>query len=326
LLLVVACNVYDDSLLKPASDTPGAGNGSVGGSRTTGGTSASGGANPNTGGAGGTTTGGSAGSTAPNGGASGAGSGGDATTGGTGGIIGSGGSGGVTPAGGTSAGVGGSGGSAGTGGVIIPTGSELIDDMEDGNREIKRTSGRRGAYYLYHDGATGTQTPDPSKVPFMAEVVRDTSAWSLHTTATGYAAATIGFDLNNDGAKRLPYNASAYLGVSFYARIEGTSLKSMRVQFLDKTTDRSGGVCNPAETAPNEEQCLAHFGYDVDGLSTNWQLVTILFSQLQQPSWGKQAPQLDAANLYSIEFTWTDLTAAKTGMNLWIDDISFLKP
>jgi hypothetical protein len=67
--------------------------------------------------------------------------------------------------------------------------------------------------------------------------------------------------------------------------------------------------------------CYDHFGVDLQPLTTTWSERTVTFAQLNQVGWGEnKVTDLDAANVFAIQFNW--LSAA---MDLWIDDISFVK-
>ena len=74
----------------------------------------------------------------------------------------------------------------------------------------------------------------------------------MHTTGSGYSFGGVGFDLNNSTAveespQSQSYNASAFTGMSFWAKGNG----NLRVEFSQKgfvPTDR-GGSCPTTSAA-----------------------------------------------------------------------------
>lgn len=317
------CNVYDASLLEASSL-------GVGGSSTAGSTGGSSG-NLGQGGsvvnhAGETSTGGAGaqgGSTssgaAPGDAGSGPDEGGSDTggTGGTGGTSAAGGAGaggtgtgagGTVNAGGTSTTVGGGGG----GTTTNPTLS-MIDDMEDGNQYILNLDGRTG-YWSTTTSGTGTITPSPTVTMSAISPARGSSTKGLHVTTTGFKTAQIDVDLNRKTARNT-YDASAYNAVQFYAKVASGSLTSAHFAMPDMHTDPDGKLC----TATGQ-QCYDHWATDVS-FNTEWALYTVKFADLNQFGWGANGQDtLDAAHVYEIQLSW-----ATSAMDLWIDDIAFVK-
>ena len=114
----------------------------------------------------------------------------------------------------------------------------LIDDLEDGDDKIREADGRRGTWYLRNDETiggtqndTGEFSPDSSGA--------NGSDYSARTWGDGFNTwgASLGVQLNaptDDQA--CPYDASAYLGIQFYARGSGL----LRVSVDTSSTLRAG--------------------------------------------------------------------------------------
>lgn len=192
-----------------------------------------------------------------------------------------------------------------------PPCTALIDDLEDGDGWIIRCLTRGGPWYTYNDGtAGGTQTPLPGR-PFLPDTPGYMSKYAAHTKGSGFTSrgAGMGFDLNNPAGKRATYDASAYKGLTFWARSTSSPLH-MYVNFPDRDTDPAGGVCTT---------CNDSFGKGID-ITTTWAQYTVLFSTLSTDGIGMPAPKaFDPAHVYSIEFH----TPFSTVFDFWVDDIAF---
>lgn len=330
LCSVGACSVYDSSLLEHDSLTAagssqggasnGAGDANLAGGTFAGtsssngghaGNSASGGGSDDHGGNGGANSAGSsaAGSSAAGSNAAGGGASAGTNAGGASGLAGAGGS-------GTVAGSGGSGtvGGNAAGGALNASLS-IIDDMENPDQYIPNTDGRQGFWSLSNDGSAGTQTPS---IMTMSTIPggRGTSTYALHTTSMGFTktGALVDVDLNRK-TTRSTYDASAYEAVHFYAKVAAGSLALVHFAMPDMYTDPAGDLCSNAP-----QQCYDHWAVD-RSFTTDWAEYTIAFSDLNQFGWGdNDATALDAAHVYGIQFSW-----GTQAMDLWIDDIAFVK-
>ena len=142
------------------------------------------------------------------------------------------------------------------------------------------------------------------------------STWGLY----------MGFTLNKtlQGARNT-YDASAYVGISFWAKLgpndKCTSPATCRLVHLaisTRDTDQQGGICTTV--------CSDHFGY-WQGLTTTWQKYTILFRQLAQDGWGvpgaAQGLKFDAAHTYEVQF---QVKPAGTPFDFWISDVALVLP
>ncbi len=207
---------------------------------------------------------------------------------------------------------GGSGGNGGSGGGS--SSGTVLDDMEDGDSSIPEEGGRVGAWYVYND-ATGSQDPPESADFAMSQLSepRGDSTFAAHSSGDGFTewGAGFGFDLNNDGTTRGTYDASAYSGVSFWARSGAGSL-AIRVGLSDAQTSAEGGQCDPN----TEDSCDDAFGANLQ-LTSEWQQFTLSFAELQQDGWGMQFPGIQRDQLYSMQFE----VGTNVAFDVWVDDI-----
>ena len=321
-LLFVGCNVYDSSLLD--SSALASGGTDSGGPPVVGGADSNAGTGNNPAGGSGTSAGGI--------GLAGADNAGDSSGGTSGSSAGNAGS--VSTAGSTevSGGSGGTGGGAAGGATAGATSTNLslIDDMETPDANIPSIDGRQGFWSVANDGTVGgKQTPSPVVTMSMIPGGRGTSLSAFHTTASGYTktGALFGVDLNRKGSSRQTYDASPYVAVHFWIRVEPASPTAVHLAILDKHTDPGGMLCCPSMTdcsnggAIANGLCYDHFGVDLQPITTQWTERTVTFAELSQVGWGEnKVSALDAAHVFAIQFNW-----GSASMDLWIDDISFVK-
>ena len=318
-LLSVGCSVYDSSLLQ--QDSLAAGGSDAGG---TSGENSVAGSSSNVAG-----TGTSAGTTSVDEGGSNAGGAGNGFGGST--------SGGTTTSGTSGTGTGGNNGSSGTAGGVAVGGTggtggsvevggsaaggdlnasiSMIDDMEMPDQYIPAMDGRQGFWSLANDGTAGTQTP---AIMTMSAIPggRGASMYALHTTSSGFTktGAQVGVDLNRK-TTRSTYDASPYKAVHFWAKVAAGSLTAVHIALPDLHTDPGGALCTKSP-----QQCYDHWAADRT-LTTAWAEYTVAYTDLNQYGWGaNDVTELDAQHVYGIQFSW-----GTPAMDLWIDDIAFVK-
>lgn len=193
----------------------------------------------------------------------------------------------------------------------------MIDTMEDGDGSILPNAGLQGAWYTYNDKTAGaTQTP-PEMTPFVMSALnppRNGSAFAANTNGSGFTTwgAGFGFDLNNNGTSKGPYDASAFTGITFWAKIGAGAVGAIRVNIGDKNTTPEANICAVGK-------CSDDFGKDIT-LTEQWQQFTIPFADMKQVGWSTVIlPAIDKASLYTVHFQ----TGAKATFDTWIDDIAF---
>lgn len=202
-----------------------------------------------------------------------------------------------------------------TGSVATTTGGSnvdpaLIDDLEDRNSQLKMPT-----YDGYWYTAADTMDGDGMVVPAPGDEIegvteldepRDGSAYAMHFSGDwdGGWGAAIGFSFaSTDEA----IDASSYTGISFWVRTDeaGTEVK---LQFL------LTGVTDGADY----EYLLS----DLETLDANWQQMSVHFDDAAQPSWTEDPMSFDPRTLYKIQFQFAE---GQGPFDLWIDDIWFLK-
>jgi expansin (peptidoglycan-binding protein) len=197
-----------------------------------------------------------------------------------------------------------------------PPALDIIDDFEDGDNVVSELEGRAGHWGAYNDG-TGTQTPAAGAALSPEEGGANGSALALHTSGSGFTdwGAGLQVDLNNTGsgaASRQPFDASAYTGVTFYARGSG----ELRVEFVTRETSESsqGGTC--------VEGCYDAHGSAVLALTAEWKAFTLHFEDLAQEGWGT-AVDFSAASLLGLNFKALKGATADATFDLWLDELRF---
>lgn len=242
--------------------------------------------------------------------AGGRGSGGDET----------GGEGGEGPTGGK--GSGGSSGSGGSGGTNPGTTYELIDDMEDGNATVLSSHGRTGRWNVYNDGTAGTQEPAENfsdMEDVSSDPPHDESLYAAYTAGNGFTdwGAVLNVTMKSGGAY-VAYDASAYSGLGFYAKVgTGITPRSVKIRLVTAdTANPDGGVCKEPPVGPGEIACYDHFALDVV-LTASWKYYEISFDDFARGD-SSTPLALDLSKLFSIEFL-----SEQDTFELWIDDLAF---
>ena len=190
----------------------------------------------------------------------------------------------------------------------------VIDDFEDGNftPPALGTPPRAGNWYPFSDGS-GTINYD------IATINRGASLKSIHFTGkdfTGWGSG-IGVDLAHGSGDKLTWDASAYTGITFWARanVAGTNTLQMTIAFPDIDTD--GLVKNR-----NCTTCDHHY-LNTQTLTSGWQRFNIAFADLQTPESGTvPAPTMfKPGALASVQFRFN----GGTTYDVYIDDLAFVK-
>jgi hypothetical protein len=248
---------------------------------------------------------------------------------GSGGISGAGnGSGSGTGAVGGSGALGGAGGTSGMGAGAggAPT-LELIDDMEDGNAFVRSTDGRDGHWDVGHDDTlTASQIPMSGKFTMkaLANEPHASDQFCAYTKGSGFANwgafMTVSMRTWPDYMKTPTYDASAYAGISFYAKVAATSDTLVRVRFISADTDPRGSRCSTSGST--DAACYDHFLTDVT-LGKEWQRYDLRFADFKQTGVGKQFPSIDLAHMYALEFFFPS-RGDGNNFELWLDDLNFI--
>jgi hypothetical protein len=147
----------------------------------------------------------------------------------------------------------------------------------------------------------------------------------MPATDTVPTYAGMGFDFNNHFAKSCAYNASAYKGISFWAK--GTVPFHAAVAIPGTTPKTSdSGTCDPAGLKPCSDNYSMLITPVPDG--TTWSQFTIKFADattFAQAGWGAPAT-FDAAHILNLQFQVNGETTATAAVpyDFAVDDIAFV--
>ena len=273
----------------------------TGGTRSAGGTTATGGTNSATGGS--SNTGGATST------------GGSAAAGGT--TV----AGGATNTGGTSLGIGGS--SPSTGGTpatqqpaTCPSPAwkggtnPIIDDFEDGDGGIVPVDNRIGWWFAASDGTAGTMTPAPNTTFNPSTPGRPNNGYALHVAGSGFTSwgSLVGTSLVVAKSSQCPFDASAFKGITFWAK--GTGTLRAQVTISATETVANGGTCTA--------KCDDVHGAPVR-LGAGWQQYSYRWIDLTQQGWGT-AVAFDPKTILAFQLN----SPQNTQFDYWIDDVAFL--
>jgi hypothetical protein len=206
-----------------------------------------------------------------------------------------------------------------------PVNTELIDDLETNSGHIIVAHGRTGSWFTYNDGTDGgTQLPPSPFLPSNGAPQLPGSNFAARTDGSGFASFVgMGFTLNDppsgpDAGVRSPYNASAYVGVAFYARVAAGTATHIRVNVPDINTDAQGHVCTI---------CADYFGAEV-AVTTTWTQYFAYFSDMHSLNFGSPQPaSLDLQAVYGLNFQFSNASnPAPLTFDLWVDNVSFITP
>ena len=208
---------------------------------------------------------------------------------------------------------------------------ELIDDMEHhgASLPVPPRNGRTGKWAVYNDGTpTAMQVPDPHGDFAMFPTIppRGSSHLAARTFGEGFkdpgrpsmgwaqmVVELVAAQASDGGAPT--YDASAYRGVRFWARIkDDTKNPVLRFSVNDLAHDPRGGLCSP------DSLCYNNYFTTVP-LTTDWARYKILFRDLAQGEWPSQTfPSIDIEHVIAIVFGFTGPDA----FDIWIDDLEFI--
>ncbi len=192
----------------------------------------------------------------------------------------------------------------------------VIEDGEDNDHRLVEQQGRGGYVYTFLDEVGSSVEPIAGRLGGMFSQAVGGANGSLYAArfqgkTSGGAVVFAGYGLNFLNPKSA-YDASAYEGITFFARRGPDSGDSLRVKIPDVATDADGGQCT---------ECFNDFGKAIE-LGESWQQYVIPFDEMKQmPGWGMPRPgSLDRSAIYGVQFQFD---TAQTEFDIWIDDVSF---
>ncbi|HYP75191.1 MAG TPA: hypothetical protein VER12_04535 [Polyangiaceae bacterium] len=186
--------------------------------------------------------------------------------------------------------------------TVVVAAEDIIDDFEDGNLTLPALGGRVGGWYNFGDG-TGVGSGDT------AIINRGPSKEGLRIKGKDFTnwGSGMGTDMQPN---KVPYNASAFAGVTFWARAETTL--TLGVIFPDIDTDPGGKLCTT---------CDHHYNKGVQ-VNQSWQRFTVNFADLVLEPGTLPAPTMFKPDgLVSVQFRF----APGQTYEVYVDDLAFIK-
>lgn len=206
--------------------------------------------------------------------------------------------------------------------TAVATGSApLIEDFEDGDDVSPASDGRSGGIWWWSgddDADTVVSPPLGALVVEDLETPRGDSTRAFHTSGTTDSwGAVAGVRLAEwiDESTLACYDATAYTGISFWARGEGRL--ELKLGTAVPKAAAQGGACTASCTEADCKCCntehVAHFT-----VSDEWQRYSARWDDLTVV-YGAQS-YFDEAELVTLAFGFNGPT-----WDIWIDDIEFTK-
>jgi Carbohydrate binding domain (family 11) len=222
-----------------------------------------------------------------------------------------------------------------------------IDDLEDDDNAILPIGNRQGYWFAYSDprttqmpAASGGALPPTAGAGHPCSLLPAPPACAGKAGGIAYSAATsgslavtstpapsyagLGFDFNNRLMKSCAYSASAYTGISFWAKGNAALRAMIKIPATTSTsTTASIGTCTV--------NCEDHYGISVPVLDpATWKQFTITFSDrttFAQAGWGTKVT-FDNTALLAMQFQVSGSITATTSTpySFSIDDVAFISP
>ena len=201
-------------------------------------------------------------------------------------------------------------------GKACPATEGMVSDGEASPNQINAIKGRGGYWYTFVDKNGSTVTPlagEQGGTFAMAPGGVNGSKFAAHMSGQIGNADTVyaGMALNFVDPKGT-YDATAYKGVSFWAKKGSESIASVRLKVPDINTDPEGKVC---------KECFNDFGMDLK-LSDEWTLYTVPYLAMSQlKGWGSpRTPGVDSSQVYGLQF---QVNKRGAPFDVWVDEIQF---
>lgn len=192
----------------------------------------------------------------------------------------------------------------------------LIDDFEDNNNQNKVVDNRGGYWYTYVDKVGSTVWPEAGEQggTFTPSEGGNSSKYAGEVKGKiGTAAIVFGALGMNFTDPKGPYDASKYVGVTFFAKRAAGSTGKVRLKVPDVNTDQDGGICS---------ECFNDFGTDLN-LSEQWQRFVIPFHDMKQmEGWGApRKAHIEPSKIFGMQWQ-TQVQGAD--YDFAIDDVAFV--
>jgi endoglucanase len=193
----------------------------------------------------------------------------------------------------------------------------MVDDGEDGNNQNMPVANRGGYWYTFVDKAGSTVTPmagEQGGTFAMTEGGANGSKFAANFKGKIGTGAIVfsGMGMNFVDPKD-KYDASKYVGVSFFAKRGDASTGKVRLKVPDINTDPEGGVCS---------ECFNDFGADMN-LTPEWKKYIFPFKKMaQMPGWGApRKPHVNPATIYGLQW---QVNVPGSTYDIYVDDVQFV--
>ena len=192
----------------------------------------------------------------------------------------------------------------------------IIDDFEDNNNQINVVDERGGYWYTYVDSKGSTVWPvegDKGGTFTLVEGGHDSKyAAEMKGKLAGASIVYAAMGLNFEDPKT-PYDASQFVGITFFAKRAPNTSPRLTVKMPDGNTDPDGGICSA---------CFNDYFAEIN-VSDQWQRVVLPFRDLkQEPDWGSpRKPHSDPSKLFAIHW---EAKVPGGDYDFLVDDIAFV--
>jgi hypothetical protein len=206
-----------------------------------------------------------------------------------------------------------------------------IADMESGSTMFKTaTVMTASGYWDWSNDGTGMVTPASTATLMTSAPGANGTAMGLHVTATGHTGwgAALAAELSNG----CPFDASAYGGISFWAKgtstvLEGTNKLLVLVGMPEFIPTENGGFCNDSATLmPPDPNCYARHRVLID-LAPDWKQYTIAWTDLAAPTYLVGGPAFNPNRIRDIVFNASGPSPAMTpvaSFDFSVDELKFV--
>jgi hypothetical protein len=191
----------------------------------------------------------------------------------------------------------------------------LIDDLEDGDRDIPANDGRVGTWFIIEDGSGGEVMPSPDFVPTPGG--SSDSAFCAGMSGGGYTdwGVHLGLFLQRpSGAPPEVYDVSEHEGVEFRAR-GNVTMRAMLSMPETRPVEQLGGTCKPGP----KRLCGDLHGRSVE-LTAEWQDYRLPLAEIAQAGWGVEVP-FDPTSVMTLQFGISG--AEDLAFDICVDDVRF---
>lgn len=192
----------------------------------------------------------------------------------------------------------------------------VIDDFEDNNNQITVVGERGGYWYTYADDKGSTIWPEQGDKGGTFTLVEGGNNSKYAVEMKGKLApqsivyAAMGLNFLDP---KEPYDASKFVGITFFAKRSATSTGKLVVKLPDGSTDPDGGVC---------KACYNDYG-TVLTVGEQWQRYVLPFRDLkQEPDWGvPRKPHITPSKLFAIHW---EAKSSGAEFDFIVDDVAFI--